>query len=294
MSSEIESSDIEASHNIAVPIREFNFNQLADIYNRARVDYIVPMPMNGKRMEDYIRAYDISLDASLVAMDSQDQVPNGISMLGLRDTRSWITRLGVIPERRRRHTAEFLMRQHISDSQKRDCRLIQLEVIKGNEPAYRLFLKLGFVETRELLVIRRAPSKLIPELMPEENANFEMIDDQAHLLQMLRTRDDQPSWVEETASLQNAGNLRGLWLRLPEGEEGWLIFQKTPFQLTHFVFSTHASASLRRALLAQVHHIYSMMDTKIENIPAEHPTWASYQQFGYVEAFRRREMVLYL
>lgn len=44
-----------AAHNRAVPIAQYSMDDLAAIYNRARVDYIVPMPMNGKRMAEYIQ-----------------------------------------------------------------------------------------------------------------------------------------------------------------------------------------------------------------------------------------------
>jgi len=284
------------AQNQAVAIAQYSMNELAAIYNRARVDYIVPMPMNGKRMEEYIRAYDISTEHSLVAIDPDDQQPNGISMLGLRPGRGWITRLGVIPERRRRHTGEFLLRRHLESARAVGCQTVQLEVIKGNEAAYRLFLKLGFLETRELLVVRRAPAKLSEELLPPPNLAYELVEDQAALVDLLQARSDQPTWVEENASLFNAGRLMALVGRLGDGQAGWLAFQKTPFQLTHLVFSGSASAdpALSRALLGQLYMLYSMMDTKVENIPADSPAWANYQAFGYVEAFRRIEMVLEL
>jgi len=284
------------AQNQAVPIAQYSMDELAAIYNRARVDYIVPMPMNGKRMEEYIRAYDISLEHSLVAIDPDDQQPNGISMLGLRPGRGWITRLGVIPERRRRHTGEFLLQRHLESARAQGCQTVQLEVIKGNEPAYRLFLKLGFVETRELLTVRRAPSRLSPDLIPPPDLAYELVEDQAMLRELLQGRSDSPTWVEESASLFNAGRLTAITARATDGRAGWLAFQKTPFQLTHLVFSASASTdpALSRALLGYLYTLYSMMDTKIENIPADSPAWPIYQAFGYVEAFRRIEMVLQL
>ena len=285
-----------AAHNRAVPIAQYSMDDLAAIYNRARVDYIVPMPMNGKRMAEYIQAYDISTEHSLVAIGLEDQQPNGISMLGLRPGRGWITRLGVIPERRRRHTAEFLVQRHLESACQVGCQTVQLEVIKGNEPAHHLFLKLGFVETRELLIVRRAPAKLNPDLMPPSDFAYELVDDQATLRELLQERDDAPTWVEETPSLFNTGRLSAITAHAANGRVGWLAFQKTPFQLTHLVFSASANAdpALSRALLGQLYTLYSMLDTKIENIPADNPAWPVYQAFGYVEAFRRIEMVLQL
>src|SRR5690606_19423524 len=141
----------------ALATSHYNYAELADIYNRAREDYIVPMPMNARRMEEYVTAYDIDLDASFVAVDTEDGEINGICMLGVRDDTTWITRLGVIPERRRRKSGLFLMEAEIEESKRLGKNYVQLEVIKGNDPAHRLFMKLGFEVTRELLVIRRPP-----------------------------------------------------------------------------------------------------------------------------------------
>ena len=151
----------------AVPTSNFTFEELADIYNRAREDYIVPMPMNARRMKEYVVAYDVDLDASFVAVDRDDDEVNGVCMLGVRGERTWITRLGVIPVRRRRKSGLFLMETEIEESIRLGKKKVQLEVINGNEPAHRLFLKLGFEVTRELLVIRRPPGPVDPALIPE-------------------------------------------------------------------------------------------------------------------------------
>jgi ribosomal protein S18 acetylase RimI-like enzyme len=283
----------EDTINRGVPTSQYTFDELADIYNQARVDYIVPMPMNGRRMREYVTYYSIDLDASLVAIDKRDSLPNGICMLGVRDDRTWITRLGVIPHRRRRHSGQFLMDALLDYSRKTNKRLIQLEVIKNNEPAHKLFLRLGFEKTRELLIIRRPPSKLDPSLAPHDSYITTKLDEE-DLPKYLAKREPGASWVEESISLLNAGSLRGFHLRAPDGEEGWVIFQRTPFQLTHFVLSNNVSDAMIGALIGTVHTAYPLQDTKIENMPENHRTWPIFQKYGYVEAFRRIEMFLYL
>jgi ribosomal protein S18 acetylase RimI-like enzyme len=272
-----------------VPAKDYDFAQLADIYNQARVDYIVPMPMNAKRMQEYCEAYDIDLEASVIAKDRADGEVNGICMLGVRDNRTWITRLGVIPHRRRRHSGEFLMRSEFDESLRLDKSLMQLEVIKDNGPAHRLFTKLGFVATRELLVIRRAPSKVDPSLIPE--MTVEEIPDN-EVFAYLEKRGSGAAWTEETVSLRNAGKINGLLVTLPDGEIGWIAFQRSLFQLAHFVLAPDVSIGMMHALIAAVHQKYPLQDTKIENVPLEHPTWPVFQEFGYIEAFSRIEMLL--
>ena len=275
----------------AVPTSHYNFTELADIYSRAREDYIVPMPMNARRMEGYVRAYDVNLDSSFVAADTDDGEVNGICMLGVRDTRTWITRLGVIPTRRRRRSGLFLMEAEIEESKRIGKTLVQLEVIKGNEPAHRLFQRLGFEVTRELLVIRRAPNPVDPELIPE--MTVEAVEGEA-VFDLLANREAGAAWTEETPSLRNAGNMKGLCVTLPDGEEAWIVFQKTAFQLGHFVFAPNISEHMMDALLAAVHTTFEMQDTKIENVPVLHPTWRAFQKFGYGVSFGRIEMVLRL
>ena len=278
--------------NRAVATSAYTFDDLAMIYSDARTDYIVPMPMNGKRMGEYVAAYDVDLNASLVAIDPDDNAPNGICMLGVRDNRTWITRLGVIPERRRRKSGEFLMRAEIEETQKRAIKQVQLEVIKGNDPAYHLFSKLGFKETRELLVIRRPPGALDANLIPE--MTVETFMSEVEIANFLAQREPGAAWTEETLSLLNAGNLRALRVTLPDNESGWVVFQRSLFQLAHFVLAPNVSRDMTAALIAAVHREFPMQDTKIENVPAEHYSWSVYEQYGYMVTFRRIEMLLQL
>ncbi|HNT77229.1 MAG TPA: hypothetical protein PKH77_19630, partial [Anaerolineae bacterium] len=43
---------------------EFSIEALVDIYNQTRMDYIVPMPMNAARLEEYIHTYNVRLEYS--------------------------------------------------------------------------------------------------------------------------------------------------------------------------------------------------------------------------------------
>src|SRR4051794_25352392 len=108
----------------------YTFDQLADIYNQTRVDYIVPMPMNGKRMAEYVNDYDVDLDSSTVALNAKHH-PMGIVMLGLRGDRSWITRLGILPNQRGNKVGQALTEMCIERSLERGIARIQLEVITG-------------------------------------------------------------------------------------------------------------------------------------------------------------------
>jgi ribosomal-protein-alanine N-acetyltransferase len=275
---------------IAVSAAAYTFEELANIYNAGRVDYIVPMPMNARRMEDYVRQYDVSLEASVVAV-TPDGEPTGLGMVGIREKRAWITRLGVIPDGRGRHLGLFIAETLLLEAEARGVQATQLEVIVGNLPARQLFLKLGFEDTRELLILRRPPGT------PTDEAALAGVDVEPlsadAIAQCLSAREDQPSWIEENTSLLKAGNLVGLRVTLPPHNAsglamGWIVASKTAFQISHIVVGGSPYAALP-ALLA-LHRHFPRHDTKLENLPADSPLWPPMQRAGYLETFRRTEM----
>lgn len=282
-------SEFISNGNQLIPANQFSYAELADIYNQARVDYIVPMPMNAKRLQEYVEYYDISLAGSVVAM-TNDNLPCGVGMLGLRGERGWITRLGVIPERRKHRVGQAIMESLIHAAYQQGAKLIQLEVIVGNDPARHLFDKLGFIVQRELLVIRRPPSAPAPHL--GFDAIIPVNISESDIPQALIHRVDNPSWIEETSSLLNIAPLRGIRIEGDNGEWGWAVFQRTPFQLTHFILN-YSHDWVAQALLYHIHKEYPMQDTKIENVDVNDSLWHIYQQMGYLEIFRRTEMFLH-
>lgn len=265
----------------------YTFEQLADIYNRTRVDYIVPMPMNSKRLADYVHLYDVDLGLSTVAVDAEFS-PIGLIMIGIRGDHAWITRLGVLPEQRRYHVGQDLMEISIDKLRDYGVRQVQLEVITGNDPAHRLFLKMGFVESRTLLVIRRPPKPLTSDALPT-GAAVSTLDAHA-ITHCLQRRETHIAWTEETMSLLNTQALRGIAVSLPSGENGWLIYQFAPFELTHVVVNPGTSLDMISALICQLHKQHPMHDTKIENLPRDNPGWQEFQKMGYLEVFSRIEM----
>ncbi|MFN8527022.1 MAG: GNAT family N-acetyltransferase [Anaerolineae bacterium] len=277
-----------SSKFIALSAHTFSFEQLADIYNESRVDYIVPMPMNAKRLAEYVHQYDVDLSASVVAVNADHQVA-GVGMLGLRGQRAWITRLGVIPTRRGRGIGQAIMEALLHNAVERGCTQVQLEVIEGNEPAYDLFVKLGFSPTRRLLVIRRAPGSTgqLPFSISSQPLQA------SEILDCLHHRTDMPSWLDETPSILYNGGAQGLSVSTSDGAMGWIVLRPTVFQLSHFVLGTDAgdlSHDLALSLLTAVHTTFNRRDTKIENIPADSALIPIFESLNYAHEFARIEM----
>jgi ribosomal protein S18 acetylase RimI-like enzyme len=269
-----------------IPASEFTLDELTGIYNQTRVDYMVPMPMNAARLAEYISVYDVDLEHSLVAMQGDEL--RGVAMLGVREGRAWITRLGVIPTTRRSGVGEALMVGLLEQAEKLNIQFDMLEVIKNNTPAHTLFLKLGFYEIGELLVLRRSP--VIPPTDPVV-ADAQRLDRHEALTLVGRDRGTQP-WTNQSESLFNAREVSGLHLTLADGSRGWLVYQRQKFTLTRFIYKTEVGdpVKLAYAFLSHLHHQYPRLDTHLENIQINDPHLPAFYQMGYVESFRRIEM----
>jgi ribosomal protein S18 acetylase RimI-like enzyme len=269
-----------------IPATRFTVDELTGIYNQTRVDYMVPMPMNAARLAEYISVYDVDLEHSLVAVQGDDL--RGVAMLGVREGRAWITRLGVIPTTRRTGVGEALMAGLLEQAEKLNIQFDMLEVIKNNTPAHTLFHKLGFYEIGELLVLRRSP--VIPPSDPVV-ADAQRLERHEALTLVGRDRGAQP-WTNQSESLFNAQEVSGLHLTLADGSRGWLVYQRQKFTLTRFIYKTEVGdpVKMANAFLSHLHHQYPRLDTQLENIQINDPHLPAFYQMGYVESFRRIEM----
>lgn len=268
-----------------IPANSFSVDELTAIYNRTRVDYLVPMPMNAERLAEYISSYDVDLARSLVAVEGNEM--RGVAMLGVRKDRTWITRLGVIPSTRRAGVGEALMRGLLEQSAFLNMGFTMLEVIKNNAPAHQLFLKLGFYEVGELLVMRRSPSPPPEPVIADARRleRYEALDLVGY------DRGTQP-WTNQSESMAHARDISGMRLTLTDGSTGWIAYQREKFLLSHFIYKTESGdpATMAYAFLSHLHNQYPRLDTHIENIQANDPHLPGFTKMGYVESFRRIEM----
>ena len=267
-----------------IPCSEFTIEELTHAYNQTRVDYLVPMPMNAKRLEEYVHHYDVDMDLSVVAMYRDEMLALG--MLGMRPGRSWITRLGVLPVSRRGGVGESIMRYMLDKSDEAGVPLSILEVIKNNAPAHQLFLKCKFHEMRELLILRRPPGSL--KVMP---TGVDRWMEQDEAMRYLASHPVSQAWTNHAETYLNSGDVRGLYVEV-NGSSGWMVFRCQKFILTHFVMHTQEGDPhiVGLELLRRLHQKFPMKDTYVENIAEDDPQLQAMYEMGYIEAFRRIEM----
>jgi ribosomal protein S18 acetylase RimI-like enzyme len=272
------------------PADRYTMQQLTDLYNQTRVDYLVPMPMNAERLAEYVHDFDIDLRQSCVACGADGQVL-GLSMLGIRRQRAWITRLGVLPSTRRTGAGSALMDHMLKNAEALGAEETDLEVIKHNEPAYKLFLKMGFRETGTYLVMRHAP-RPIPIPLPGE---VEWMDSEK-ALKKLAAYPRHLTWINAFESMGNSPNTEGLGLELPNGGSGWLVYRNTKFTLrstlSHLIIYTEQGnpQEIGTGLLSHLHARFPHHDTYAENILENDPHLPAFQTLGYFTNFSRIEM----
>lgn len=271
-----------------IPANHFTYEQLVDAYNQTRIDYVVPMPMNIARMREYSRVYDINQARSIVAMESNTM--QGLGMLGVRENRSWITRLGVLPIGRRKGVGRSLMEELLRQSYVLNVDTAWLEVIKGNKPAHKLFQSLGFDETRELIVARRPPN---PKAELPEHIKYKSITplDHEDAVILLSHRKECPNWLNEIETFNHVKNLSALVIELENGSRGWVTYHAGLLQLTRVIVEVTSGdmVDTTAAILHMLHYRHKRQDTITENLFDE-VQYQGFREVGYFEAFRRIEM----
>lgn len=294
------------------PASELTLEELTDIYNRTRTDYLIPMPMNPGRLQEYMTVYDIDLHRSCIAFLEESVV--GLGMLGLRAKASWVTRLGVLPEGRRKGIGSAILVNLIDYSKAEGAEKIWLEVIKGNDPAHELFIKFGFSPLRELIVARRPPRALkrMSSIMAARKIHYLQHEE---VIDLHCARPGRVNWLNEVASMRNVRrlantlveddqgigplheipHLSGIWVEFQNGSEGWISYQATTLQLKRIWVEVLRGdpAQVTSDLIGIMHRLHGSQDAVVENIP-EDEQWPGYLQAGYFEVFRRIEMVLEL
>lgn len=294
---------------ILLPAADFTLEELTEAYNLTRLDYIIPMPMNPGRLNEYVTLYDIDLNCSRVAVTGDAIF--GMGMLGKRANLGWITRLGVLQQGRRQGVGAAIVEALLEQAAAHDLPEIWLEVIKGNHPAYRLFLRYGFQPTRELIVARRSPrvARNPAALLAARKIHYLQHDE---VIDLHCSRQERMNWLNTVDSMRNTrrlaaaviedndeptplhqtSHLSGLLVEFQDGSQGWVSYQATTLQLKRISVQVMrgAPATVTALLLEVLHRFHAAQDAVVENIPDDE-RWQGFLRAGYFETFRRIEMV---
>ena len=130
------------------PASGYSPAQLAELFTAAYEGYYMPVAIDEAAFSFMSGTWDYDLAGSLVATDAGADV--GLCMLAVRGEDAWIGGVGIIAGRRGEGIGEQLMRAAEENARARGVKRLWLEVLVQNEPAIRLYEKLGYRRVREL------------------------------------------------------------------------------------------------------------------------------------------------
>ena len=131
-----------------MPADSVVLDALTAVFNAAYSDYFVPLRLERPALEFTIEICDIDLGASRVVLAHGE--PVAFAFLALRGNEGWIGGMGTVPTHRRRGLGEEALTAVLGEARDRKLASVRLEVLEQNEPARRLYDKLGFEHERDL------------------------------------------------------------------------------------------------------------------------------------------------
>jgi GNAT superfamily N-acetyltransferase len=122
---------------------------LTDFLNISFENYFVPIQFNMSQFVTMLRKDSIDLDSSRVLLI--DDEPSGIALIARRGWTSRLAAMGISRQMRGKGAGSWFMEKLIQEARQRIDHEMVLEVIEQNEPAVKLYQKLGFQTVRRLV-----------------------------------------------------------------------------------------------------------------------------------------------
>jgi ribosomal protein S18 acetylase RimI-like enzyme len=210
---------------------------IADAFNAAYEDYVMPVNLSADQVEHHISGNDIDLHASPLWLDDDGAVI-GMAMLGVRDDRGWVGGFGIAKSYRGRGLSHQLIQDVIERGRSINLREIVLEVITTNTAAIRTYERAGFAHNRDLLILIRRPAALTLDIDTTAVAPA----NPSVLLAYRPHTDESPAWQHERSSLIGDEKLTGLTLGPADA----------PLAMAVYVYSD--ASSIRIADIATIDH----------------------------------------
>lgn len=255
---------------------KWSYAELAEIFNAGYEGYFTPFTLDEARFRFMSQTWDDDLDASRVAL--VDGEPAGICKLAIRGDRAWIGGVGVSAPHRGKGIGEALMRAAIDEARARRLRELWLEVLTPNEPAIRLYEKLGFETVRELEVWT------LEELVFQEHKVRPVPLEQAQA-RIARDRIEREPWQRADESIANYEGVEAL-----ESDDGAVLFRRTGDRVS-LLQGVAASVEAAHDLLQAIPEAASLSWL---NGPEGDPFNTALESLGGTLAWRQHEMLLTL
>lgn len=135
------------------PATAYSTRALAEILTACFEGYIVPLAMDADLFDGRFRRENLDLQASRVMTDRGR--PVAIVLIARRGWTARVAAMGIVPSHRNCGVGSLALGEIIDDLHRLGDRRMLLEVIDSNEPALRLYSRLGFQRRRRLVGYRR-------------------------------------------------------------------------------------------------------------------------------------------
>jgi ribosomal protein S18 acetylase RimI-like enzyme len=257
------------------PASAFTNAELAALFTAAYEGYAIPFTVDEPTFAFMVDAFDLDIDQSLVAVEDETAV--GLANLGRRGRRTWLGGVGVAPARRREGIGELLTRSLLDRAAALGATEMRLEVIGENEPAIRLYEKLGFVRTRELevLALERGDSDEVADEVPFDIARG-----------LVRARREaEEAWQRSDETLAHLAVREPAPLGLAAGDAAAI------FRLSDESVGLVQAAGDPQALQAVISTLRSRGTVSAVNYPSDGPVAAALRAVGARVTLRQYEMV---
>lgn len=177
---------------------EYSLVQLADVVTEAFRGYPLPVYESAARLARLVRVYGFDLSHSLVMRAPTGEFA-GVSFLGLRGTRAWVTAFGITPAHRGHGLGRELLSRLLDQARAARAEDIRLEVLANNMVARRLYQRAGFTALRELVSLERAAWLPQPPRGTDLHTEHVTVDAAVEAARLLERT--PPCWQRESASL---------------------------------------------------------------------------------------------
>ena len=247
--------------------------ELAAVFTAGYEGYFMPVAVDEAAYGFMVRSWDVELEASRVAFDGEQ--PVGICNLAVRGEEGWIGGVGVVTERRGQGIGELLMRAAEEEARARGLKRIWLEVLVQNEPAIRLYEKLGYEQVRDLDVwsldeLALNQHKLPPATVAEALA---------------RTGGEREPWQRADASVAKLEDAQAV-----SSERGAMIFRGAG-RVSILQLAAEDDDAVRELIGSLPADTTAV---QLLNLPAGGPVGGTLESLGGTVSARQHELVLEL
>lgn len=258
-------------------------------------DYVLPFNLTEQQFHNHILLNAVELERSLGCFIGDEMV--GFTLNGFGDWNGLPTvydaGTGVIPDFRRRGISEAMFGEMLPKFKDAGYRQILLEVVTKNEPAVRLYEKLGFRCERELLLLES--SIPLPDAKPEI-AGLEIRLLEKYDPDLLRTLwDGLPSWQNSAEAITRTTHLKKIFGAFNDGEiVGYIVFSSGVGRLAQLAVKhghrqKGIAARLLREMQADMAEGYKLQVINLDSSITD--AAEMFKKYGFKEVVRQYEMI---